>query len=248
MTRPLFYLPYNEPAYYGNGSVTSSEVADIDRALIEAQQLCKSEAKNEYQLKGYEAESDDEDSLGMIRQYEHQHRQALLASPLRGHVNGNVRHHDPLSQSTVSSNDSMDGYDSFENTNNKKKRKIPTSGMLGNHHSSLSAEMANMGITPSRGDNSSPGLQEGGVGQYYGNGNSARPAGITGTGISGAGRGRYGRPGRRDFSGRSPLGLSMNGSNAWQNGRHPGGRREYMPTSSTKGDDNSASRIKLRLT
>ena len=235
VTRPLFYLPYNEPSYYGNGAATNSEVADIDRALIEAQQLCKGDAKDEYQFKGNEMESDEEEGLGIIRRYESQQRQAMLSSPNRVYANGNGRNHDPLSQSTVSSNDSMDGYDSFENTNNKKKRKIPTSGMLGNHHSSLSAEMANMGINSAREGDLAHVSHDGGVGQYYGTGSSAVPAAMAGTGISGAGRGRYGRSGRRDASGRSPLGLSVNGSNAWQSGRHSGSRREYTPTVSLKG-------------
>ncbi|KAL8974034.1 MAG: hypothetical protein Q9197_001730 [Variospora fuerteventurae] len=52
-----------------------------------------------------------------------------------------------LPMSAPSSQDSVDGYDSFENTNNKKKRKIPTSGSLGGHHTSLSAEMASMDTT-----------------------------------------------------------------------------------------------------
>lgn len=42
---------------------------------------------------------------------------------------------------------SADGYESFENTSNKKKRKIPLSGSAGVHQSSLTAELANMGIS-----------------------------------------------------------------------------------------------------
>ncbi|KAI4738805.1 hypothetical protein E4T50_10730 [Aureobasidium sp. EXF-12298] len=41
---------------------------------------------------------------------------------------------------------SADGYESFENTSNKKKRKIPLSGGGRVHQSSLSQELANMGI------------------------------------------------------------------------------------------------------
>lgn len=52
----------------------------------------------------------------------------------------------PAPASTASS---ADGYDSFENTSNKKKRKIPvSSGSASNMYaSSLSAELANMGIS-----------------------------------------------------------------------------------------------------
>ncbi|KAG9945918.1 hypothetical protein KCU85_g6868, partial [Aureobasidium melanogenum] len=49
----------------------------------------------------------------------------------------------PAPASTASS---ADGYESFENTSNKKKRKIPLSGGGGVHQSSLSQELANMGI------------------------------------------------------------------------------------------------------
>ncbi|KAI5208166.1 hypothetical protein E4T39_01467 [Aureobasidium subglaciale] len=50
----------------------------------------------------------------------------------------------PAPPSTASS---ADGYESFENTSNKKKRKIPLSGGGSLHQSSLSQELANMGIS-----------------------------------------------------------------------------------------------------
>ncbi|THZ18080.1 hypothetical protein D6C91_05655 [Aureobasidium pullulans] len=50
----------------------------------------------------------------------------------------------PAPASTASS---ADGYESFENTSNKKKRKIPLSGGGSAHQSSLSQELANMGIS-----------------------------------------------------------------------------------------------------
>nr|POF07079.1 hypothetical protein CFP56_31703 [Quercus suber] len=81
---------------------------------------------------------------------------------------------------------SADGYESFENTSNKKKRKIPLSSASSMHQSQLSAEMANMGISqPESGSRSDSAVPE----QY-----SQIPAStVAGTGISGAGRGRYGR-------------------------------------------------------
>ena len=87
-----------------------------------------------------------------------------------------------------------DGYDAFENTNNKKKRKIPTSGSLSLHHSSLAQDMAHLGL----------GSRDGGLdeSQYYGSG--------SGLGVQGAGRGRS----SRKVSGRTPLGAPINGSNA----------------------------------
>jgi hypothetical protein len=97
-----------------------------------------------------------------------------------------------------------DGYDAFENTNNKKKRKIPTSGSLSMHQASLSADLAQMGLGSSKEGSHDDGS---GVGQYYGSGNAAVSAGL---GLQGAGRGRN----SRRVSGRNPLGVSVNGSNA----------------------------------
>lgn len=191
------------------------------------------DAKNGYHFKGNDLDSDDEDGLGIIRRYQQQ-RQAA-PNLLRTLSNGLGRpefpkHVKPTGpQSTVSSVDSVDGYDSFENTNNKKKRKIPTSGNLGNHHSTLSAEMAHMGISSNRDIDIMQTDVDGGVGQYYGTGHSAIPAGTSGNGVSGAGRGRYGRVTPRNSSGRSPLAVSVNGPNALQSGRMLLQRRDHIP-------------------
>ena len=206
------------------------------------QELRGGNKKNGYQFRGNDVDSDEEDGIGIIRRY-HEQRQTMSSVP-RNFANGTSRSEfvkygkPPVSQSTTSSIESIDGYDSFENTNNKKKRKIPTSGNLGNHHSSLSAEMSHMGISSSREIEALQTDPDGGVGQYYGTGNFAIPAVSTGTGISGAGRGRYGRVGGRTVSGRSPLGVSTNGSNALQAGRTALQRRDYLPagTFSSKGN------------
>ena len=114
-------------------------------------------------------------------------------------------------QQLDSASSSADGYESFENTNNKKKRKIPLSGLT-TSHAALAADMANMGINSPSGESMS---NVGGlVGQYYGTGTSAVPASNTGTGISGAGRGRFGRAALRASVDRRPLGASTNGLNA----------------------------------
>jgi hypothetical protein len=87
-----------------------------------------------------------------------------------------------------------DGYEAFENTNNKKKRKIPTSGSLSLHHSSLTSDLAQLGIS---------GNKDGaGDDRYAGSSTS-------GLGVQGAGRGHFARRGGP----RRPLGVSMNGSN-----------------------------------
>lgn len=94
------------------------------------------------------------------------------------------------------SSSAPDGYEAFENTNNKKKRKIPTSGGLGLHQSSLTNDLASMGISGTR-DGASDDLG------YYG---SPSPSGGA---VQGLGRTR----GSRKSGGRNPLGVSVNGSN-----------------------------------
>ncbi|KAK4982624.1 hypothetical protein LTR50_007657 [Elasticomyces elasticus] len=110
----------------------------------------------------------------------------------------------PPPDSTASS---ADGYESFENTSNKKKRKIPLSSTSSVHQSNLSAELANMGIS-SHGDAAGDDVNGHGTGLYYG---SSTPS--TGTGISGAGRGRFGRQVNRNE--RRPLGAATNAMNGY---------------------------------
>jgi hypothetical protein len=131
----------------------------------------------------------------------------------------------PKPGSTASS---ADGYESFENTNNKKKRKIPNMGSNGAHHASLSADLASMGIAHAHEAGAS---DEGdGPGRYYGSAPSTpQHNGTTtsaGTGISGAGRGRFGRSG----SGRSErrvLGNSTNLGNAKASSKRTVSPRKY---------------------
>jgi len=125
-----------------------------------------------------------------------------------------------------STSSSVDGYESFENTNNKKKRKIPNMGGSNTHPTSLSAEMANMGI-------SHPDDMLGSVSRHasaqisvYDSAPTTPQHANSGTGISGAGRGRFGR----SASGRSErrvLGNSANMGNAKANSKrkapHAGG-------------------------
>ena len=113
---------------------------------------------------------------------------------------------------------SADGYESFENTSNKKKRKIPLPVVSNLHQSQLSADMASMGISGvlDRSPDACSGAASGAVGAPSRHASSAA-GGSSGTGISGAGRGRYGRQsGRNDPGIRRPLGNSsmsaLNGS------------------------------------
>ena len=228
----MFYIPYAEAMAQRDGMIIKSTIQEIDKTLTDTQDEFEANSKHSYRFTGNDLDSDDEE---MIRRYD-----GPIPPSARNNINGSSRTCEPLTHSVTSSSDSVDGYDSFENTNNKKKRKIPTSGNVGGHHpsisTSLSNDLANMGLSNIDSSISQDG-SEGGTVQYYGSGSSAIPVTASGTGISGAGRGRYGRSGRRDTSGRSPLGVSMNGSNAWQNGRLAGSRysRDYVPTSGVGG-------------
>lgn len=128
----------------------------------------------------YDDDLDDLDGMLPISHY-------LSSSPRSGR-------HTRYSKGSISG---PDGYEAFENTNNKKKRKIPTSGNLNLHHSNMTSEFSHMGINPDSPSDDA----------HY---NVKNAAGNTGLGLQGAGRGRN----ARKFSGRNPLGVSVNGSNA----------------------------------
>ncbi|WEW55971.1 hypothetical protein PRK78_001406 [Emydomyces testavorans] len=136
-----------------------------------------------------------------------------------------------MGTSSKASSNGLDGYDAFENTNNKKKRKIPTSGTLG-CHPSLSADILSMSPTNPSGANSAVLEDTNVAGSYYGSGNPASPAG---SGISGSGRARFGRNAARASIGRTPF---NNASNNWLGNRPGGNRRDIPPnqepTGSTK--------------
>ena len=101
-----------------------------------------------------------------------------------------------------------DGYDAFENTNNKKKRKIPTSGSIGLHQSSLAADLAHLGLNGPRKDLAVAQDDGAADGQYQ---PSVSHPGST---LPGAGKTRYAMDSGRRLSGRNPLGVSNSNSNA----------------------------------
>ncbi|EEQ33854.1 conserved hypothetical protein [Microsporum canis CBS 113480] len=110
----------------------------------------------------------------------------------------------------VTSNGTQDGYDAFENTNNKKKRKIPTSGGLG-CHSSLSSDIASLSCSGGSGASADDGS---GQSSYYGSGNPVSPVGTSGI----SGKGRYSRNGPgRGATARTPL--AAHSPNTWSTGR-----------------------------
>ena len=121
----------------------------------------------------------------------------------------------PNPQPPGSTASSADGYDSFENTNNKKKRKIPTPGDSILNGSHLSNDMAVMGIS---GPDDLIDDVGHGIGSYNGSG--------VGQGISGPGRGRYGRI----RNGRSPLRTLSDASGNWGNGRSTKQRQPQWPS------------------
>lgn len=129
----------------------------------------------------YEDDLDDLDSMVPVSHY-------LVSSPPRS------GRHPRYSKGSLSG---PDGYEAFENTNNKKKRKIPTSGSLSLHHSSMTSEFAHMAINNDGSTDDS---------HYHVKNAGASP----GHGVQGAGRGRN----ARKLPGRNPLGVSVNGSNA----------------------------------
>ena len=114
-----------------------------------------------------------------------------------------------------SATSSVDGYESFENTSNKKKRKIPTAAdsVLNSVHS-LHNEINSLAISSPRSPVSD--IHERPIPNNYGGSSYLG----SGQGISGPGRGRLARPG----TGRSPLRAIPDGGNSWsaRSGIHPG--------------------------
>jgi hypothetical protein len=155
-----------------------------------------------------EVESDEEDEG-----FTDEHGQPLPSSPSY-HYSRNVPGRPVAGAGTVSAyrkpgstTSSVDGYESFENTNNKKKRKIPNMGGASTHPTSLSAEMASMGISH---PDELAGLDGRDVSaNYYTSSPSTPQHNNAGTGISGAGRGRFGRT----SSGRSERRVLHNSTN-----------------------------------
>ena len=231
----MFYS-YPDSVAQRNGAAIRNALREIDNVMYGPQDETELDDKQSHRFKGNDPDSEDEGDSGFVRHYEnYQHRPGIMPAVSRASANGMSRNAEAVPRSVASSADSADGYDSFENTNNKKKRKIPTSGNAGNHHSafsaSLSQDLANMGLSNGDGVDTQEG-SDAGLGHYYGSGSAATSVAASGTGISGAGRGRFGRSGRRDISGRGPLTSSMNSSNAWQNGRFTGLRRDQGSASS----------------
>ncbi|KAM3083850.1 hypothetical protein ACMFMF_001212 [Clarireedia jacksonii] len=214
---PLFYYPYNIREDVAVGSLVESSHPS-ERPQVEHTEQNYIPRRN-----GGDPESDEEETAYRTRVYS---RPAVFDSSGRSYryvQKSEPRQPNPHPPGSTAS--SADGYDSFENTNNKKKRKIPTPGDSSINGAHLSSDLAGMGIS---GPDDS--LDDGGngTGYYHAGGSAAQ-------GLSGPGRGRYGR----NRNGRSPLRTLSDVSGNWGNGRNPKQRPPQWPTASKHPRNNS---------
>ncbi|KAK7985215.1 hypothetical protein PG996_005544 [Apiospora saccharicola] len=172
----LFDYPYNLKAEAGEGRGEASNVVGRENTAELAQESSLRRS-----------------GLGGGGSSSNEHGYAIRTPPRQSHG----RHTIP--QPPPSTASSADGYDSFENTNNKKKRKIPTAGesMLNGSHVLSDPSIMGMPSPPTTGDEGSGYPTLATPHEYYQSG----PGNANTQGISGPGRGRYGR----NRNGRSPI-------------------------------------------
>jgi len=203
-TTPLFQYGYGRDDNTSNGLVEPPHPSERERTEeIERNYISR--------RNGDELDSEEDDQAYRSRIYS----RSSADTPGRSYryvQKLEARH--PKPQPPASTASSADGYDSFENTNNKKKRKIPTPGDSGLNGVHLSSDLAGMGIS---------GPED--LAEDVGSGGSYHSAGA-GQGISGPGRGRYGRM----RNGRSPLGNLPDVAGNWTNGRTPKQRQPPWPS------------------
>jgi rubrerythrin len=213
-TTPLFYHPYNVREEVGTNSLVESQhPSERERAdEIERNYISR--------RNGEELESDEDESAYRSRIYS-RHSVHTTGRSYRYVQKPDSKHPNPHPPASTTS--SADGYDSFENTNNKKKRKIPTPGDSNLNGVHLLSDVAG---TPGPDDIA----EDTGTGTYHGSGN-------VGQGISGPGRGRYGRI----RNGRSPLRTLSDASSNWGNGRTTKQRQPQWPASSKPSDNKRSS-------
>lgn len=208
-TTPLFYYGYS-PREDAGGNATVESQHPTERKRLDETERNYISRRN-----GNTVESDDDEQAYSSRIY------SRPSADIAGRSYRYVQKPDPKHQNPqlpTSTASSVDGYDSFENTNNKKKRKIPTPGdssLAGVH---LSNDLAGMGISgpDDLGDEIGSSISS-----YHGS------SGGGGQGISGPGRGRYGRV----RNGRSPLGTLSDATSNWGNGRST--KQRQSPWAST---------------
>ncbi|OAA62437.1 hypothetical protein SPI_03977 [Niveomyces insectorum RCEF 264] len=152
------------------------------------------------------ADRDDDESVGFSRVVRLVSRSArspqlLNPSPSESH------------QTVPSTASSVDGYDSFENTNNKKKRKVPTAGDTPHSGSYTSVDLR----SATSGSSSTNNTHDDSLAGSPPSTTYSGPASFVSEspGISGPGRGRYGR----SRNGRTPLHPLSDANSNWA-GRH----------------------------
>jgi hypothetical protein len=207
---PLFYYPYSTAREADRSQrqhpVDRPRDDETEHNYISRRNVKEIESDEEYILKPYTSRYSrhSPDPSGRSYRYVQTPETAKYAKP------------DPPASTTSS----VDGYDSFENTNNKKKRKIPTPGDAISNGILLSNDLASLGISSPTDDSAVREDFGSGAGQYY-----ASPVSGSSQGLSGPGRGRYGRV----SSGRSPLRTLSDAPNNWSNGRTPKQRQAPWP-------------------
>ncbi|KAI1453966.1 hypothetical protein F4805DRAFT_461243 [Annulohypoxylon moriforme] len=219
-TAPLFVYPYNSKEDLAPLGVDPPNVAHRENVAELGQEA--SARRN-----GMGVEQDDQSLIG-------QARRALISRPLHdspGHaVRAPLRQSQPRQpnpQPPPSTASSVDGYDSFENSNNKKKRKIPTAGETILNGTHVLNDLGTLGVSSptSAGDDGSLDASGAASASYYQAGGAIAGA----QGLSGPGRGRYGRT----RNGRSPLRVLSDPNSSWSNRNsnklRPGGIQYSSP-------------------
>lgn len=205
MTAPLFY-----PSYAVRENVATSATVDL-LGTVTSTQEGKAERRDYVSRRvGEGTEVDESFVTSQGRGHDRRTGDASIRSYRYVQKPGSKY---PNPNGMVSAASSVDGYDSFENTNNKKKRKIPTPGENGVH---LSNDFTNSSV----GDEPLEDTHVGVV-TYH------APANAGSQGLSGPGRGRYGR----NRNGRSPLRTLSDTSANWGNGRTTKARPQWVTQS-----------------
>jgi hypothetical protein len=203
---PLFSFPYPE-ANHNRGSKESGNVNEIDGGR----------GGNSRAVRRDTGSGSGAERSGMTKSSP---RQGTLRQRPQGRNNmGKTMPTPPPSNAPVdSANSSVDGDESFENTNNKKKRKIPqpqhSMSSAGTLLTNVSTDMANLGLSSKEADSSAGAEAMDGESVYHSPGGtvSLSPTSMANSGLPGSGRRPYGRSGRGSLD-RRPLTTSTNALN-----------------------------------
>lgn len=220
-TRPtsIFYPPYpTDTSEEYRGHEPASAGAPDDESGDEVRQFVGAGSGRQNTTHNEVTEDNRESRTAMVTRAPPEISNAY-SSPRQQPKTENTRH---TSTILPPSDLSADGYESFENTNNKKKRKIPTAGdssLGGSHSVSDSGTVpvsAGLAATHTQGDGTANP-------QYAALGGSSANS----KGISGAGRGMFGRA----RNGRSPL-RTLSNANNWtdRNSKMRPGRQWGTPS------------------